>query len=402
MEPNRDYGGENRTTSYHYGKKKTRGGFLIIWALIFSLIGGAAGSVLTYKYMPRPAVSEGLRPQVEAPADKERKHEAGVVESVAQYAMPSVVGITTSTTKNTLMGPMAVQGSGSGFIISEDGYILSNAHVVGAKGNKVKVLLNDQTEAPGKVVWSDETLDLGLVKIDKKGLTPLPMGDSDRINIGETAVAIGNPLGLDFQRSVTSGVISGLNRNIGEVQGNYMDGLIQTDASINAGNSGGPLLNSEGQVIGINSVKIASAEGLGFSIPINTAKPIVEQVMKTGDYKSVALGMSGYTVSAVERGGYDLGAGGKGVIVGGVEAESPAAASGLKVNDIILKMGDADIQSMSQLRRELYKYKAGDTVDVVVSRNGKKETLKLTFTDYQVPVVGQEEGLRRLIPGLNN
>ena len=402
MEPNRDYGGENRTTSYHYGKKKTRGGFLIIWALIFSLIGGAAGSVLTYKYMPRPAVSEGLRPQVEAPADKERKHEAGVVESVAQYAMPSVVGITTSTTKNTLMGPMAVQGSGSGFIISEDGYILSNAHVVGAKGNKVKVLLNDQTEAPGKVVWSDETLDLGLVKIDKKGLTPLPMGDSDRINIGETAVAIGNPLGLDFQRSVTSGVISGLNRHIGEVQGNYMDGLIQTDASINAGNSGGPLLNSEGQVIGINSVKIASAEGLGFSIPINTAKPIVEQVMKTGDYKSVALGMSGYTVSAVERGGYDLGAGGKGVIVGGVEAESPAAASGLKVNDIILKMGDADIQSMSQLRRELYKYKAGDTVDVVVSRNGKKETLKLTFTDYQVPVVGQEEGLRRLIPGLNN
>ena len=112
--------------------------------------------------------------------------------------------------------------------------------------------------------------------------------------------------------------------------------------------------------------------------------------------------MSGYTVSAVERSGYDLGTGGKGVIVGGVEAESPAAQAGLKVNDIILKMGDTDIQSMSQLRRELYKYKAGDTVDVVVARNGKKETLKLTFTDYQVPAVGQEEGLRRLIPGLNN
>ena len=254
------------------------------------------------------------------------------------------------------------------------------------------------------MVWSDETLDLGLVKIAKKGLTPLPMGDSDGINIGETAVAIGNPLGLDFQRSVTSGVISGLNRNIGEVQGNYMDGLIQTDASINAGNSGGPLLNSEGQVIGINSVKISSAEGLGFSIPINTAKPIVEQVMKTGDFKSVALGMSGYTVSAVERSGYDLGTGGKGVIVGGVEAQSPAAAAGLQVNDIILKMGDADIQSMSQLRRELYKYKAGDAVDVVVSRNGKKETLKLTFTDYQVPAVqGRGDGgLRRLIPGFNN
>ncbi|WP_077074369.1 S1C family serine protease [Aedoeadaptatus urinae] len=404
MEPNRPYDQDNRPVTYYYGpKKKRRGGFLILWALIFSLIGGVVGSVVTYKYMPTQSVAGAQAPQAQLPADTTRKHEAGVVESVAQRAMPSVVGITTSTTKNTLMGPMAVQGSGSGFIISEDGYILSNAHVVGAKGNKVKVLLNDQTEADGKVVWSDETLDLGLVKIAKKGLTPLPMGDSDGINIGETAVAIGNPLGLDFQRSVTSGVISGLNRNIGEVQGNYMDGLIQTDASINAGNSGGPLLNSEGQVIGINSVKISSAEGLGFSIPINTAKPIVEQVMKTGDFKSVALGMSGYTVSAVERSGYDLGTGGKGVIVGGVEAGSPAAAAGLQVNDIILKMGDADIQSMSQLRRELYKYKAGDAVDVVVSRNGKKETLKLTFTDYRVPAVGEEQsGLRRLIPGLND
>ena len=404
MEPNRPYDQDNRPTTYYYGpKKKRRGGFLILWALIFSLIGGVVGSVVTYRYMPARAVAGAQAPQAQLPADTTRKHEAGVVESVAQRAMPSVVGITTSTTKNTLMGPMAVQGSGSGFIISEDGYILSNAHVVGAKGNKVKVLLNDQTEADGKVVWSDETLDLGLVKIAKKGLTPLPMGDSDGINIGETAVAIGNPLGLDFQRSVTSGVISGLNRNIGEVQGNYMDGLIQTDASINAGNSGGPLLNSEGQVIGINSVKISSAEGLGFSIPINTAKPIVEQVMKTGDFKSVALGMSGYTVSAVERSGYDLGTGGKGVIVGGVEAGSPAAAAGLQVNDIILKMGAKDIQSMSQLRRELYKYKAGDAVDVVVSRNGKKETLKLTFTDYRVPAVGEEQsGLRRLIPGLND
>ena len=405
MEPNRPYDQDNRPPTYYYGpKKKRRGGFLILWALIFSLIGGVAGSVLTYRYMLAPAVGGTQVPQTQLPADTTRKHEAGVVESAAQRAMPSVVGITTSTTKNTLMGPMAVQGSGSGFIISEDGYILSNAHVVGAKGNKVKVLLNDQTESEGKVVWSDETLDLGLVKIAKKGLTPLPMGDSDGINIGETAVAIGNPLGLDFQRSVTAGVISGLNRNIGEVQGNYMDGLIQTDASINAGNSGGPLLNSEGQVIGINSVKISSAEGLGFSIPINTAKPIVEQVMKTGDFKSVALGMSGYTVSAVERSGYDLGTGGKGVIVGGVEAQSPAAAAGLQVNDIILKMGDKDIQSMSQLRRELYKYKAGDAVDVVVSRNGKKETLKLTFTDYQVPTVqGRGDGgLGRLIPGFNN
>ncbi|MDY3118122.1 MAG: trypsin-like peptidase domain-containing protein [Peptoniphilus sp.] len=404
MEPNRSYNEDNRPVSYTYGRKKKRGAALIVWALIFSFIGSLVGSLFTYKYMDKRTEAKAPVASVQASTDKTRKHEAGVVESVAKNAMPSVVGITTSTTKNTLMGPMAVQGSGSGFVISEDGYILSNAHVVGDKGNKVKVLLNDQTEAEGKVVWSDSTLDLGLVKIEKKGLTPLPMGDSDGINIGETAVAIGNPLGLDFQRSVTSGVISGLNRNIGEVQGNYMDGLIQTDASINAGNSGGPLLNSEGQVIGINSVKISSAEGLGFSIPINTAKPIVEQVMKTGDFKSVALGMSGYTVSAVERSGYDLGTDGKGVLVGGVEASSPAATAGLQVNDIILKMGDADIESMSQLRRELYKYKTGDTVEVTVSRNGKKEQLKLTFTNYQVPVVEKEgeRGLGGWIPSFGN
>lgn len=364
--------------------KKKKPGLLILWALIFSLIGGAVGSAVTYNIMPtKSSINVANNQNNDTP--RVRKHETGVVESVAKKAMPSVVGITTSTTKNTIMGPRAVQGSGSGFIISEDGYILSNAHVVGKTGNKVKTLLNDGTEAEGKVVWSDETLDLGLVKINKKGLQPLPMGDSDALNIGETAVAIGNPLGLDFQRSVTAGVISGLNRNIGEVQGNYMDGLIQTDASINAGNSGGPLLNSEGEVVGINSVKIATAEGLGFSIPINTVKPIVEQVIRTGDYNSVALGMSGYTVSAIERSGYDLGTGGKGVIVGGVEANSPAAAAGLKANDIILKLGDKAIDSMSQLRRELYKYKSGDSVDVVIVRGGKKQTLKLTFTDYQVP-----------------
>ena len=376
---------DEREYGYTYTPaKKKRPGLFILWALIFSLIGGAVGSAITYKMMPASSPVGVVSTQTKE-TPKVRKHETGVVENVAEKAMPSVVGITTSTTRETPMGPMAVQGSGSGFIISEDGYILSNAHVVGKAGNKVKTLLNDGTEAEGKVVWSDETLDLGLVKIDKKGLQALPMGDSDSINIGETAVAIGNPLGLDFQRSVTAGVISGLNRNIGEVQGNYMDGLIQTDASINQGNSGGPLLNSEGEVVGINSVKISTAEGLGFSIPINTAKPIIEQVIETGDYNSVSLGMSGYTVSAIERSGYDLGTGGKGVIVGSVEANSPAAAAGLQPNDIILKMGDKAIDSMSQLRRELYKYKSGDSVDLVVVRGRKKETLKLTFTDYQVP-----------------
>lgn len=400
-----DRRGGDYTYTYSTKKKRGRGAGFVIWALIFALIGGAVGGGLTYRYLSKqkPTLPETRVQTKVKPSEDRKDHQAGIVESVASFAMPSVVGITTSTTQNTPLGPMAVQGSGSGFIVSEDGYILSNAHVVGEAQNKVKVLLNDGSEEEGTVVWSDATLDMGLVKIEKEGLVALPLGDSDALNIGETAVAIGNPLGLDFQRSVTAGVISGLNRSIGEVQGNYMDGLIQTDASINQGNSGGPLLNGEGEVIGINSVKIATAEGLGFSIPINTAKPIIEQVIKTGDYNSVALGISGYTVSAIERNGYDLGTGGKGVIVGSVESGSPAAEAGFKVNDIILKMGDTEINSMSQLRRELYKYRPGDTAEVTVLRGSERENLTLTFTDYQIPEVipqvNRERGRRRsLLP----
>ena len=380
MEPNRPYDQDNRPPTYYYGpKKKRRGGFLILWALIFSLIGGVVGSVVTYKYMPAPAVGGTQVPQTQLPADTTRKHEAGVVESVAQRAMPSVVGITTSTTKNTLMGPMAVQGSGSGFIISEDGYILSNAHVVGAKGNKVKVLLNDQTEAEGKVVWSDETLDLGLVKIAKKGLTPLPMGDSDGINIGETAVAIGNPLGLDFQRSVTSGVISGLNRNIGEVQGNYMDGLIQTDASINAGNSGGPLINAYGQVIGIVTAKYSSSgvEGLGFAIPVNDAVAIANDLMKNGTVTDRAqLGITLQTIPDSAAQYYNMP---DGAYVNSVNSGSCAEKAGLKAGDIITAIDDTTVSSGDALRSALRGYSAGESATLTVSRNGETLTLTVTF-----------------------
>ncbi|MDQ0508321.1 S1-C subfamily serine protease [Peptoniphilus ivorii] len=403
MEPNENENRDTRRYTYEYNTKpKRRGaGVWILWALIFALLGGVAGGFVTYRMMDTPRVSEGI---MASPAQgkqeknvkkQDRDHQAGIVESVAEAAMPSVVGITTSMTQNTPMGPMAVEGSGSGFVIAEDGYILSNAHVVGAADNTVKVLFNDGSETEGKVVWSDTTMDLGLVKVDRTGLSPLKMGDSDSINIGEIAVAIGNPLGLDFQRSVTAGVISGLNRSIGEVQGNYMDGLIQTDASINQGNSGGPLLNSEGEVVGINSVKIATAEGLGFSIPVNTAKPIIEQVIKTGDFRSVSVGIGGYSVSAVERSGYDLGTDGKGVLVGGVQADSPAAAAGLQVNDIILKMGDREIESMAQLRSELYKYKPGDAVKLTLMRDGKELVVDLTFTDYQAPQAPTENSRKR-------
>ncbi|MCD1147622.1 trypsin-like peptidase domain-containing protein [Peptoniphilus sp. KCTC 25270] len=373
-------------------RKKKRGKSFVLWALIFSLLGGAIGGGVSWM-----AFSKTMPNEAPQNITIDAKDTVSNVEAVAQKATPSVVGITAKATQMTAFGPMAVEGSGSGFIISEDGYIVSNAHVVGKTGDTVHVLLNNGTEAEGKVVWADSTLDIGLVKIDRTGLPTMEIGSSEDLKIGELAVAIGNPLGLDFQRTVTSGVISGLNRNIGEVEGNYMDGLIQTDASINSGNSGGPLLNKEGKVIGINTVKINTAEGLGFSLPIDSVMPIIEQVMKTGSYEAVSMGISGVSVSAVEKQyRMDLKTNGKGVVVAGVEENSPAANAGLQTNDIIMKLGDRDLTSMGELRRDLYNYKPGDKVKLTISRNGEEKVLELEFSDYKVPK--QEQGMNSLVP----
>lgn len=377
---------------YYYSsdkKKNKKGPKFIIWALVFSLIGGLAGGGFSYLFFKNqnPAASNNIRIETSGSMDQ--------VEAVAAKAMPSVVGITTKDIQMTPFGPVPVEGSGSGFIVSEDGYIMSNAHVVGEKNNRVHVLLDDGSQAEGRVVWSAEALDLGLVKIDKKGLQPIELGDSDKVSIGQLAVAIGNPLGLDFQRTVTAGVISGLNRNIGEVEGNYMDGLIQTDASINSGNSGGPLLDKGGRVIGINSVKVASAEGIGFSIPINTIKPIIDQVIKTGDYKSVALGIMPVSVSNVEsRYKLDLGTQGKGIVVFQVEPGSPAEKAGLKTYDIILGLGGKDLDNTEQLRRELYKHKVGDKVKLTIIRDGKKKDMEVAFSSYQVADPGDPSQIK--------
>ncbi len=372
------------------------------WLVLAALMGGMIGSLVTggmrgFTTVNRGGGSTGGTPQ--PPIEIKTSEDMGQVEAIAAKSLPSVVGITTEETVNTVMGPMAVRGSGSGFIVTEDGYIVSNAHVVGNRGNQVNVLFTDGHEMQGQVVWSDKTLDLGLVKVEDKNLPAIALGDSDNINIGEIAVAIGNPLGLDFQRSVTAGVISGLNRNIGEVQGNYMDGLIQTDASINQGNSGGPLINKRGEVVGINSVKITSGEGLGFAIPINTVKPILEQVIETGDYQSVNLGISGSSVAAVEQYfGNDFGTGGRGVYVEGVVPNSPAANAGIQANDIIIKLGDREMSSMSKLRRDLYNYKVGDTVKVTVLREGEALDLELTFADFEVPQATKGAG-PSMMPG---
>ena len=304
-----------------------------------------------------------------------------VYQAVTEKAMPSVVGITTTTisTNNRFAIPTESEGVGTGIIVDANGYILTNSHVISdGQANTVNVLFNDGTTSPGKVAWYDSQLDMAIVKVNKTGLTPAELGNSDDVTTGDIAVAIGNPLGLDLQRSVTQGIISGLDRTIETEQGT-MTGLIQTDASINSGNSGGPLLNQNGQVIGINTAKASQGEGLGFAIPINTAKPIVESVIKNGNFEKVTLGIKGTDVSTYESvTNQNLGVD-KGVYVAEVIDGSTAQNAGIKAGDVIVKIGDTELTGMSDLTKSLYTYSKGDTAKLIVYRNGKDVTLNVSF-----------------------
>lgn len=183
-------------------------------------------------------------------------------------------------------------GLGTGLIVSENGYILTNEHVSGKKNSTCYITLNTGKTYTGTVVWSNSDVDMAMIKINEKKLNYAILGNSDEVAVGQTVYAIGNPIGYEFQRTVTSGIISAKDRTIKlEENGQdvYMEDLIQTDATINPGNSGGPLVNSNGEVIGINSVKITSAEGIGFAVPINTIKSVIENFRKTGKFEEARL-----------------------------------------------------------------------------------------------------------------
>lgn len=307
-----------------------------------------------------------------------------VYQAVTEKAMPSVVGITTTvmSSDNMFSIPTESEGVGTGIVVDSNGYILTNSHVISdGEAKNVNVLFNDGSSIDGQVVWYDSQLDLAIVKVNKTGLTPAELGDSDKVSIGDIAIAIGNPLGLELQRTVTQGIISGLDRTIKTEQAT-MTGLIQTDASINSGNSGGPLLNESGQVIGINTAKTSEGESLGFAIPINQAKEIIEAVIKDGTYEKVTLGIKGYDASTYAAYAKSQGqqvSTDEGVYVGEVVSDSAAEKAGIKSGDIIVKLGDNNLTSMSDLTKCLYGYKSGDSTTIVVNRNGKELKLKVAF-----------------------
>ena len=262
-------------------------------------------------------------------------------------------------------------GLGTGVIVLEDGYILSNEHVSGAKYSSCYVTTSDGKEYTGTVIWSDENVDLSIIKINATNLPYVSLGNSEQIKIGQNVYAIGNPIGFEFQRTVTNGIISAKNRAVKIEDNVYMSDLIQTDATINPGNSGGPLITNTGEVIGINSVKINSAEGIGFAIPINVVKPVIEKIKQNGNFEEATIGIFGfdkevipYLDSAIE---FD-----NGIYVAQISLDGPSANSGLKVGDVIISIDEYVVDKMNEIREYIYEKNPGDTVSLRVLRNKKE------------------------------
>ena len=301
------------------------------------------------------------------------------IQDVAALVQPSVVAITTEqmVSTNTWFGGSYVQsGAGSGVIISQDGYIVTCAHVVSG-ANNITVQLADGTEYTATVVGQDSTSDVAVLKIEATGLTPAVIGDSDSLAVGETTIAVGNPLGT-LSNTVTNGIVSALNREV-TVQGNDMN-LIQTSASISPGNSGGGLFNANGELIGIVNAKssYSEAEGIGFAIPVNTAMEIGRQLIENGSVARPALGVKIMDVTDAQT-AQQLGVSTMGVYVVEVTKGSGADAAGVQAGDRVLAVDDTAVSDSSALKNYLKDKGIGDTVNLQVERDGKVLTLAVTL-----------------------
>ena len=314
----------------------------------------------------------------------------------ANKILPSIVGIKLEYTVNNSMLQMfgkfsssTATATGSGIIISEDGYILTNNHVVSSsssssnssyyqvsEASKLTVtLFNDDTEYEAKIVGKDEQTDLAVIKIEKSGLSKAEFADSDSIKVGEFAMAVGNPIGM--QSSVTCGIVSAVNRQVTDSDGKQYT-LIQTDAAINSGNSGGALVNSEGKVIGINTLKLSGTgiEGMGFAIPINSTTDITSQLIQYSKVKRPYIGITGIDLNEETAKTYNLVTG---VYVKSVEDFSSGEKAGIKAGDVIIEADGTKISSMDDLNKIKNSHKIGDEMKIKVNRNGQEKDLTITL-----------------------
>ena len=351
---------------------------IVATGLICSLVGGGIGGVIGANSVDVSSSGSGASVQLVG-----NSGEISPVIAIAQKVTPSIVGVKTYGTYNFWGQQITNQelGSGSGIIFREDGYIVTNYHVI-ENATSVTVTLNDGTEYDARIVGSDSSSDLAVLKVEANGLPTSEFGDSDELQIGELVVAIGNPLG--YENTVTDGIVSGLNRQLT----NYTDTmtLIQTNAAINSGNSGGALVNSKGEVVGINSAKLvaSNAEGMGFALSINEVKPILEELISKGHVSRPYLGVtinSNYQVDEDTAEKYEIP---MGIQIADVVKGGPADKAGLRTGDIIYKVDDTLIQSFEDLSDIIDNSQVGDQLRVLANRNGEKITANVTLTEGNV------------------
>jgi len=363
------------------------GGLLLI---IICFVAGVSGSYLYSKYSARSSTSLTSSYDGNSVVSKEEEDVAAVADKVA----PSVVSILTTTKARTFSYYVGEQaGAGTGIIISKDGYILTNNHVIDG-ANEVTVVSADGTTYDNvKIIGRDPLNDVAFLKIQNvSDLPAAQLGDSKSVRIGQKVVAIGNALG-QYQNTVTSGIISGTGRSVeasldgtdtGDTES--LTDLIQTDAAINSGNSGGPLVNLAGQVIGINTAIASDANSVGFVIPISSTKGVIAGLMETGKVSRAYLGVRYVSVTpevaktydlSVKQGAYIFTEQGNAVVPGG-----PADKAGIKEKDIITKVNGIDIGAKGSVATLIGEYKPGDTVELTVLRSGKTLTLKVNLTPY--------------------
>lgn len=376
-------------------ERRSSSGWIILLLLFGILVGVGGGAVMggvTGYYVARnqpAAITSSGSPQLTsarttnpAPAvtNLSVNEDSAIIDTV-KTAAPAVV-----TVMNTLQGQTGRQGAGanvaegSGVIIDQQGHIITNSHVVeGAR--QIDVIFQDGSKTTAQLVGADAVSDLAVLQVNGNVPAYVPLGNSDSLQLGETVIAIGSPLG-NYRGSVTVGVVSGLNRS---VQGTGQEDLIQTDAAINHGNSGGPLINLAGQIIGINTLVVRDttlgdvAEGLGFAIPSNTVSRVAQQLMAQGRVDYPFIGISYAEITPQSASAMNLDAQ-QGALVQQVTPNSAASKAGIQSGDVITALDNSKIDEAHSLRSILFQYKAGDTVTVTVLRDGNTLSLKLTLT----------------------
>lgn len=387
-------------------KKPKKPGNRLFWkvaclCLVCALLGGAGGGALVAAISGRNTAQEQTTPTSTPNSGvlTTQPTSSGTMSASDIYAAAcqQVVGITTELTYQNFFGQTSSSAvSGSGFIITSDGYILTNYHVISYAAQydyDITVMTYDGTSYKAKIVGVDSANDIAVLKIDATDLTPVEFGDSDNMSVGDTVYAVGNPLG-ELQFSMTTGHISALDRTITTDEGNVPINMFQIDAAVNSGNSGGPVYNSAGQVIGIVTAKYSDTgvEGLGFAIPVNDAVNLANELMENGVVTNkVHLGITGQTIPAQVAQYYNMA---EGVCVLTIEEGSCAEKAGLQINDIITSIGGKTIKTYDALRAALRSYAPGDTTDLTVYRAGQTLTITVTL-DEADETTTQETGTQQ-------